>query len=52
MIKNWWWKIGAIALVLYSIAMGFLGNVPRLNILNETIRNLYFHVPLWFAMLV
>lgn len=51
-MKNWWWKIVAICLVLYSIVMGFLGNVPRLDILNETIRNLYFHVPLWFAMLV
>ena len=38
--------------MLYSIVMGFLGKVPRLDILNETIRNLYFHVPLWFAMLV
>ena len=26
--------------------------VPRLDILNETIRNLYFHVPMWFTMLV
>ncbi len=50
-MKNWWWKIVAIALVLFSITMGFIGNVPRLDILNETIRNLYFHVPLWFAML-
>ena len=25
--------------------------VPRLDILNETIRNLYFHVPMWFTML-
>ena len=31
--------------------MGFLGEVPRLNILNETIRNLYFHVGMWFAMI-
>jgi len=51
-MKHWWWKILAVLLVLYSIAMGFLGPVPRLDILNETIRNLYFHVPLWFAMLV
>lgn len=28
-----------------------LGEVPRLNILNETIRNLYFHVGMWFAMI-
>ena len=24
--------------------------VPRLNIVNETIRALYFHVPMWFGM--
>lgn len=51
-MRSWWWKIAGILLVLYSITMGFLGEVPRLDILNETIRNLYFHVPLWFAMLV
>jgi heme exporter protein C len=27
-----------------------LADVPRLNILNETIRALYFHVPMWFSM--
>jgi heme exporter protein C len=32
--------------------MGLLGPVPRLPILNESIRNLYFHVPMWFAMLL
>lgn len=26
--------------------------VPALNILNETIRNLYFHVPMWFGMML
>ena len=25
--------------------------MPRLDILNETIRNVYYHVPIWFAML-
>lgn len=28
-----------------------LNEVPRLDILNETIRNVYYHVPIWFAML-
>jgi len=28
------------------------GTVPRLNILNETIRNLYFHVSMWFSMMI
>ena len=27
-------------------------DVPRLNILNETVRALYFHVPMWFGMVV
>ena len=31
---------------------GLLFDVPRLPILNETIRNLYYHVPMWFAMIV
>lgn len=31
--------------------MGLLGPVPRLDILNETIRNVYYHVPIWFAMI-
>lgn len=46
-----WWKIAAIILVLYSIIGVFLVEVPRLPILNETIRNTYFHVTLWFSMM-
>ena len=47
-----WWKILGIILVLYSIIAGLLTPVPKLNILNETIRNLYFHVTMWFSMIV
>jgi len=47
-----WWKIIGIILVLYSIIAGLLMPVPKLNILNETIRNLYFHVTMWFSMIV
>lgn len=32
--------------------MGFLGPVPAMPILHETIRNLYFHVTMWMAMIV
>lgn len=28
-----------------------MGPVPELPILNETIRNVYFHVPMWFTMI-
>jgi heme exporter protein C len=47
-----WWKWMGIVFVLYSIISGFLGPVPTLPILHETIRNVYFHVPMWFAMIV
>lgn len=41
----------AIGLIFYSIIWGLLGDVPRRDILNETIRNLYFHVVMWFSMM-
>jgi len=47
-----WWKILASVLVVYTAVAGLLLEVPHLAILNETIRNLYFHVPMWFAMIV
>src|SRR3569833_3544215 len=46
-----WWKILAAVLILYTFIAGFLLPVPRLAILHETIRYLYFHVPMWFGML-
>jgi heme exporter protein C len=50
-MKKQWWKALAVILIIYSIIAGFLGDVPRRDILNETIRNLYFHVSMWFAMI-
>jgi heme exporter protein C len=47
-----WWKIASIVLVLYTIIAGFLMPVPALPILHESIRNLYFHVTMWFAMII
>lgn len=51
MAKNWW-KILTVILLLYVVVGGLLFEVPRLNILNETIRALYFHVPMWFGMII
>lgn len=50
-MKNWW-KILAVVLVFYTIIAGFLVEVPALPILHETIRNLYFHVTMWFSMII
>ncbi|MEX2595839.1 MAG: cytochrome c biogenesis protein CcsA [Salibacteraceae bacterium] len=43
-------KISAIVLVFYALIAGLLIEVPALDILNESIRNLFFHVTSWFAM--
>jgi heme exporter protein C len=51
MYKSWWKILGSI-FVLYSTVAGFLATVPELPILHESIRNLYFHVPMWFSMIV
>ena len=51
-MKKYSWKILCILILLYVITAGFLFNVPQLPILDETIRNLYFHVPMWFGMIM
>jgi heme exporter protein C len=50
-IYKMWWKVLAVVLVLYTLIGGLLIPVPAKYLLNETIRNLYFHVPMWMAML-
>ena len=44
-------KIFCVLLLTYTVTAGFLFDVPKLPILNETIRVLYFHVPMWFTMI-
>jgi heme exporter protein C len=51
-VKKNWWKILSFALLIYTVVAGFLAHVPRKPILNETIRNMYFHVCMWMAMMV
>ncbi|WMJ71705.1 cytochrome c biogenesis protein CcsA [Cytophagaceae bacterium ABcell3] len=51
-MKKNWWKILTVLLLIYVIIAGLLFEVPRMDILNETIRNLYFHVPMWFGMVI
>ena len=52
MLRKNWWKILSIIFLLYTFTAGFLGYVPAKPILNETIRNLYFHVAMWFGMMI
>jgi heme exporter protein C len=46
-----WWKALCVVFLVYTVVAGFLMPVPALPILHETIRNLYFHVCMWFAMI-
>lgn len=50
-MKASWWKIFSVILLIYTVIGGLLFDVPRLAIINESIRNLYFHVPMWFTMI-
>ena len=52
MFKKNWWKILSVLCLAYAFIAGFLGGVPVKPILNETIRNLYFHVAMWFCMMI
>jgi heme exporter protein C len=51
-MKRGWWKILAVILLVYVHVAGLLLDAPRLDILNETVRALYFHVPMWFGMVL
>ncbi len=50
-LKNNWWKIAGILLLVYVITGGLLFDVPMIDLLHETIRNIYFHVGMWFGMI-
>ena len=51
--KTWTytWKIFTILIMLYVILGGLLFEVPVLPVIHQTIRNIYFHVGMWFSMI-
>jgi len=51
-MKKNWWKVLCVVLILFSLVAGLLIPVPDLPIVHQSIRNLFFHVGMWFAMLV
>ena len=53
MLRKTWWKILSAVLLIYTCIMGFLVHIPVLDgRLQQSIRNLFFHVPMWFGMMV
>ena len=47
-----WWKYLSIVLILYAVIRGLTVKVPQIEQLENTIRNLFFHVGMWFTMIV
>jgi heme exporter protein C len=53
MFSKSWWKILCFLLLMYTCTLGFLVKIPVLDgRLQQSIRNLFFHVPMWFGMMV
>ncbi len=50
-MKKHGWKILTVIILTYVVVAGFLLPIPYLPKLKESIRNLFFHVPMWYAML-
>ncbi|MFP4289333.1 MAG: cytochrome c biogenesis protein CcsA [Bacteroidales bacterium] len=49
--RNTFFKTLTIALLLYVVLGGLLFKVPDLPVIEQSIRNIYFHVGMWFAMI-
>ncbi|CAN5117274.1 cytochrome c biogenesis protein CcsA [soil metagenome] len=51
MVRQYWWKILCFILLVYTCTWGFLVQIPLLDgRMQQTVRNLFFHVPMWFCM--
>ncbi len=50
-INYFWLKVAGTMLLLYVVVAGFLMEVPELPVIRQSIRNIYFHVGMWFAMM-
>ncbi|HAA11892.1 MAG TPA: ABC transporter permease [Cytophagales bacterium] len=51
-LKARWWKVLAVILMLVTFVGGFLIRIPDVGALDESIRNLFFHVSMWFSMVL
>ena len=46
-----WWKVLCIVFMFFAFTAGFLIDVPYVGNLYESIRNFFFHVPMWFGQM-
>jgi len=50
MVRKNWWKLLAGIVLLYAIIAGFLTDIPLKPVTEQSMRNLYYHVGMWFGM--
>ncbi len=50
MIKTYWWKILSLVLLLYAVTYGFFVDIPQMPIIHQSMRNIFYHVGMWFGM--
>lgn len=51
-LKRYWWKILTTLILLWVIVGGMLIKIPAIPKLNESARNLFYHVPMWYVMII
>ena len=51
-MKFTWWKIVCIVFLLFTFTASFLVKIPYVGNLYQSIRNFFFHVPMWFGQIV
>lgn len=49
MIRGGWWKALAFLLLMYAVIAGFWIRIPETT-MQESFRNLFYHVGMWFGM--
>jgi len=51
-VLNIGYKVLAVLLVLYALIYGLTAQVPELPNLQQSARNIFYHVPMWFTVIV
>ncbi len=51
-IWNLLYKFLAIGLLAYAILYGLTAPIPKMGILEQSSRNIFFHVPMWFTVII
>lgn len=51
MLKKWWWKVLGVAFLTYALIYGLTTKIPSVDIIEQSIRNLFYHVPMWMVMM-